>query len=256
MINLALQPLISIQNINAFYGEKHTVKNVSFDVQKNEIVAIIGPSGCGKSTLLRCMNRLHEEDANAKVTGNILLNNQNIFSDTTDPVVLRQKIGMVFQKPTAFPGLSIWENAVAGRLLKGEKKAGLKEKAEHALKQASLWDEVKDKLNAPGISLSGGQQQRLCIARALAVDPAVILMDEPTSALDPISAAHIEDLILEIKKIVTVVIVTHNLQQAARVSDKTAFMNYGELVEFNSTSQLFTLPQNKLTEDYITGRLG
>lgn len=252
----ASQSLISIQNINAFYGEKHTVKNVSFDVKKNEIVAIIGPSGCGKSTLLRCMNRLHEEDPNAKVNGQILLNNQNIFSDSTDPVVLRQKIGMVFQKPTAFPGLSIWENAVAGRLLKGEKKAGLKELAEQVLKQASLWNEVKDKLNAPGISLSGGQQQRLCIARALAVDPAVILMDEPTSALDPISAAHIEDLILEIKKIVTVVIVTHNLQQAARVSDKTAFMNYGELVEFNSTGQLFTLPQNKLTEAYITGRLG
>lgn len=250
------QPIIRIQNLNAFYDEKHIVKNVSFDVGSNEIVAIIGPSGCGKSTLLRCINRLHEENSTAHVEGSILLNGENIFQKKMDPVLLRQKIGMVFQKPTAFTGLSIWENVVAGRLLKGEKKSGLKEKAEQALKQASLWDEVKDKLEAPGVSLSGGQQQRLCIARALAVNPVAILMDEPTSALDPISASKIEELISELQKYVTIIIVTHNLQQAARISDKTAFMNFGELIEFDTTSNFFTNPQNKLTESYITGHYG
>ncbi|MGZ3726387.1 MAG: phosphate ABC transporter ATP-binding protein PstB [Pseudobdellovibrio sp.] len=247
-------PIISIQNVNAFYGDKHIVKNVSFDVMTNQVVAIIGPSGCGKSTLLRCINRMHEEDATAGVEGSILLNGENIFENNVDPVVVRQKVGMVFQKPTAFQGLSVWENVIAGRLLKGEKKSGLKELAEIALKQASLWDEVKDKLNAPGVSLSGGQQQRLCIARALAVNPTAILMDEPTSALDPVSAARIEELIAELKKLVTIIIVTHNLHQAARVSDHTAFMNFGELVEFNATSQLFTMPSHKLTEAYITGQ--
>ncbi len=250
------EPIIAFKKLNAYYGEKHIVKNISFDVFANEVVAIIGPSGCGKSTLLRCVNRLHEEDPSARVEGSILLNGLDIFKHKVDPVVLRQKVGMVFQKPTAFAGLSIWENAVAGRLLKGEKKSGLKERAEHALKQASLWDEVKDKLQAPGISLSGGQQQRLCIARALAVDPICILMDEPTSALDPISAAHIEELIAELKKFITIIIVTHNLQQAARISDKTAFMNFGELIEFSSTAEMFTCPQNKLTESYITGHFG
>lgn len=245
--------LISFQNINAYYGEKHIVKNVSLDVFKNQVIAIIGPSGCGKSTLLRCANRLHEEVPTARVEGSILLNGKDIFEDKADPVTVRQKVGMVFQKPTAFTGLSIWENVVAGRLLKGEKKAGLKEKAEVALKQAALWDEVKNKLNAPGVSLSGGQQQRLCIARALAVEPIALLMDEPTSALDPISAARIEELISELQKFLTIIIVTHNLQQAARISDQTAFMNFGELIEFNSTSKIFTNPQNRLTEAYITG---
>lgn len=253
---MSLQPILSIQKLNAFFHDKHIVKNVSFDVLPNEVIAIIGPSGCGKSTLLRCVNRLHEENPTARIEGQILLNGKNIFSQEIDPVVLRQKIGMVFQKPTAFTGLSIWENVVAGRLLKGERKSGLKEIAEKALKQASLWDEVKDKLSAPGVSLSGGQQQRLCIARALAVDPIAILMDEPTSALDPISASRIEELISEMQKYTTVVIVTHNLQQAARISDKTAFMNFGELVEFDSTSNIFTSPQNKLTESYVTGHYG
>ena len=246
-------PLISFQKLNAYFGDKHIVKNVSFDVQPHEVIAIIGPSGCGKSTLLRCANRMHEEDSSARVKGQIFLNGENIFLNQTDPVQVRQKVGMVFQKPTAFPGLSIFENVVAGRLLKGEKKSNLKDKAEAALKQASLWEEVKDKLNAPGISLSGGQQQRLCIARALAVDPMAILMDEPTSALDPISAARIEELISELQKVVTIIIVTHNLQQAARISDKTAFMHFGELIEFDSTTNIFTNPQNKLTESYITG---
>lgn len=248
-----IKSIISIQNLNAFFGDKHIVKNVSFDVNEKEVVAIIGPSGCGKSTLLRCLNRLHEEEPSARVNGSVLLDGADIFKKRTDPVNLRQKIGMVFQKPTAFPGLTIFENVIAGRLLKGERKSTLVDKAEFALKQAFLWDEVKDKLHSPGHSLSGGQQQRLCIARALAVDPAVILMDEPTSALDPISAAKIEELIVEMQKIITVIIVTHNLQQAARISNKTAFMNYGELIEFNSTSTLFTCPENKLTESYITG---
>ena len=250
------QALISFKKLNAYYDEKHIVKNVSFDVYEHQVVAIIGPSGCGKSTLLRCVNRLHEEDPTARVAGSILLNGVDIFKNQSDPVVIRQKVGMVFQKPTAFSGLSIWENVVAGRLLKGEKKSGLKEKAEYALKQAFLWEEVKDKLHAPGVSLSGGQQQRLCIARALAVDPIAILMDEPTSALDPISALRIEELISELRKFITIIIVTHNLQQAARISDKTAFMNFGELIEFDTTSKIFTNPQNKLTESYITGRFG
>lgn len=247
---------IEVKNLHAYYGQKHIVKCVSFQVPEKNVVALIGPSGCGKSTLLRCINRLHEEDSSARCEGEVFLNNRNIYEHDVDPVALRQKVGMVFQKPTAFTGLSIWENVVAGRLLKGEKKKGLKELAEVALKQAFLWDEVKDKLDAPGLSLSGGQQQRLCIARALAVHPIALLMDEPTSALDPISSAHIEDLIKELRKVLTILIVTHNLQQAARISDYTAFMNFGELVEFNTTSKIFTMPENKLTESYITGHYG
>jgi len=248
------QNIISLVHLDAYFGDKHIVKDVSLSVEEKSVVAIIGPSGCGKSTMLRCINRLHEEEPSAHVSGQILLNGNNILQNKIDPVEIRQKIGMVFQKPSAFPGLSIIENVMAGRLLKGEKKSNLLEKAELALKQSSLWDEVKDKLNSPGTSLSGGQQQRLCIARALAVDPDVILMDEPTSALDPISAARIEELILQIQEVTTVIIVTHNLQQAARVSNKTAFMNAGELVEFNSTTNLFTCPENKMTEAYITGQ--
>lgn len=246
--------VLSYQNLNAFYGDKQIIKNVSFNILKNEIVAIIGPSGCGKSTLLRCTNRLHEETLTGHNNGNILFNGHNIFDAKINPVYIRQKMGMVFQKPSAFAGLSIWENAVAGKLLQGQKRSSLKDLAEKVLKQAGLWNEVKDKLNAPGISLSGGQQQRLCIARALAIDPSVILMDEPTSALDPISTAHIEELMQELKKIVTVVIVTHNLQQAARISDQTAFMYQGELIEIGSTSKIFTQPEQQMTENYITGR--
>ena len=248
------QTLISIEHLNAYFGDKHIVKDVSMSIPEKKILAIIGPSGCGKSTMLRCINRLHEETSAAKVTGRILLNHENILDRNTDPVVIRQKIGMVFQKPSAFPGLSILENVIAGRLLKGEKKSHLENVAETALKQASLWDEVKDKLNAPGTSLSGGQQQRLCIARALAVKPDVILMDEPTSALDPISAARIEDLIIQIQAFTTVIIVTHNLQQAARISHQTAFMNAGKLIELNNTGDMFTNPREKLTEEYITGK--
>ncbi len=245
---------VSLKSVSAFYGDKKIVDSVTFDVCKKQVVAIIGPSGCGKSTLLRSINRLHEEDLTARTEGSIIFENADILKDKIDPVNLRKKIGMVFQKPTAFPGLSVLENVIAGRLLNGEKKSNLLELAETSLKQASLWDEVKDKLNSPGNSLSGGQQQRLCIARALAVNPSIILMDEPTSALDPISSAKIEDLISEIKTSVTIIIVTHNLQQAARISDQTAFMNKGELIEYNSTKNLFTCPMKKTTESYITGK--
>lgn len=250
-------PLLSIKNLKAYYGDNPTVKGVSFDVQTNQIVALIGPSGCGKSTLLRCLNRMHEETPGGRVEGEVLLKGNPIYGRGIDPVEIRSQIGMVFQKPNPFPSLSIWENVVAGLLLRGvRKKSLLNEIVEKALVQAALWDEVKDKLKAPGLSLSGGQQQRLCIARALAVNPPVILMDEPTSALDPISTMRIEELLFDLKKTVTIVIVTHNLQQAARISDHTAFMYLGDLIEFGVTGELFTNPKNQQTESYITGRFG
>ncbi len=255
--------VLSICKLKAFFGERLIVKDVSFDAYAHRIVALIGPSGCGKSTLLRCLNRLHEEN-HGHTEGSVLLNGRDIYEASIDPVEVRSQIGMVFQKPNPFPGLSIWENVVAGLLLNGSrvksgrrlKKAQLMEIAEGALKQAALWDEVKDKLKSPGASLSGGQQQRLCIARALAVHPAVLLMDEPTSALDPISSSRIEELVIELRKTLTVVIVTHNLQQAARISDYTAFMYMGDLIEFDETSTIFTKPRQPRTESYITGRFG
>lgn len=249
--------LLSIRDVKISFSGNVVVKGVSFDVEPNEIVALIGPSGCGKSTLLRSLNRMHDETSTARVEGEVLLKGSNIYGANVDPVEVRAQIGMVFQKPNPFPGLSIWENAVAGPLLMGgRKKAELKDLAEVALKQAALWDEVKDKLNQPGTSLSGGQQQRLCIARTLAVQPALILMDEPTSALDPISTARIEELLAELKKTQTIVIVTHNLQQAARVSDKTGFMFMGNMIEFGATGEMFTKPRQAQTESYITGRFG
>jgi phosphate transport system ATP-binding protein len=249
-------PILSIRNLQARFGTNLVVKGVSFDVQPMQIAALIGPSGCGKSTLLRCLNRMHEE-VGGSVEGAVLLKGRDIYGTDVDPVEVRSQIGMVFQKPNPFPGLSIWENVVAGLLLKGfRKKAMLMEIAEEALQQAALWGEVKDKLKAPGTSLSGGQQQRLCIARALAVNPSLLLMDEPTSALDPISTMRIEELVVELRKRLTIVIVTHNLQQAARISDHTAFMYMGDLVEFGETSVVFTKPKNERTENYITGRFG
>lgn len=249
-------PILSIRGVRSSFGDKTVVKGVSFDVRPNQITALIGPSGCGKSTLLRCLNRLHEE-VGGTVTGSVLLKGRNIYESGVDPVEIRSLIGMVFQKPNPFPGLSIWENVVAGLLLMGgHKKHQLLEVAEKALRQAALWDEVKDKLKAPGTSLSGGQQQRLCIARALAVNPTLLLMDEPTSALDPISTMRIEELVVELKKQLTIVMVTHNLQQAARVSDYTAFMYMGDLIEFGDTSMIFTKPKMERTENYITGRFG
>jgi phosphate transport system ATP-binding protein len=233
------------------------VREVSLEFDPNTITAIIGPSGCGKSTFIRCLNRLHEEVPGAGVSGFVILEGNDVYGAGIDPVSLRRKIGMVFQKPNPFPAFSIFDNVAMGLKLSGIKRQSiLKERVEWSLKQAALWDEVKDKLNAPATNLSGGQQQRLCIARALAVGPHVLLMDEPTSALDPISTAKIEELMLELKKEVTIIIVTHNMQQAARVSEKTAFFLMGEMVEHGDTARIFTAPKESRTERYITGRFG
>lgn len=248
---------LQVQKLDAWFGNHQVLKSVSLDVADREIVALIGPSGCGKSTFLRCLNRLHEEVKGARSQGAIVLNGKNINDPKVDAVDIRRHIGMVFQKPVPFPGLSIFENAVIGLKLNGiSKKSMLQEQAEVALKKAALWNEVKDKLDAPGTSLSGGQQQRLCMARALAVNPPILLMDEPTSALDPISTASIEELILELKKSVTVIIVTHNMQQARRVADRTAFFLLGDLVEVGSTEQIFTNPRHPDTQRYISGSFG
>jgi phosphate transport system ATP-binding protein len=245
---------VSTKNVEAFFGKSKALHGISLDVPQNTVVAIIGPSGCGKSTFLRCLNRMHEVAGGTR-KGTIMLDGDSI--DDYDPVVLRRRVGMVFQKPNPFPTMSIFDNVAAGLRLNGMvKKNSLAETVERSLRQAALFDEVKDILDRSGISLSGGQQQRLCIARALAVDPEVILMDEPASALDPIATAKIEELIQELKKNYTIVIVTHNMQQAARVSDETAFFYLGQLIEFGETERLFTSPQKKQTEDYITGRFG
>jgi len=250
------------QGVNAWFGAHHVVKSVSMAATRNEVFALIGPSGCGKSTFIRCLNRLHEEIEGARVTGDVWVSDppaepQNIYSSGQDPVVVRRKIGMVFQKPNPFPGLSIFDNVIAGLRLAGvRRRSVLEEVVETSLKQAALWEEVKDKLKQPGTSLSGGQQQRLCIARALSVRPKILLMDEPTSALDPISTARIEELVIRLKSEVTVLIVTHNMQQAARISNQTAFFLMGELVEAGPTSRIFTKPKDHRTEQYITGRFG
>ena len=248
--------LVKIQNLSASFFSTTVLDNISLDIPAHKVVALIGPSGCGKSTFLRCLNRMHEEVVGAKVQGEVLLEDENIYNKYIDPVLVRRKIGMVFQKPNPFPGLSIFDNVAIGLKLMGVKKKILREKVESSLKQAALWEEVKDVLKRQGTSLSGGQQQRLCIARALAINPSVVLMDEPTSALDPISTSRIETLIRELKEQVTVIIVTHNMQQASRVSDKTAFLLSGKLIEYGKTSHIFTNPTEKKTEAYITGRFG
>lgn len=249
--------LLTVNNLNAWFDQFQALKNINLSAQENDILALIGPSGCGKSTFIRCLNRLHEEVPNARVTGEVLIKGENIYKKGSDPVTVRRQVGMVFQKPNPFPGLTIFENVAIGLKLSGiKRKSILTGIVEKSLRQAALWEEVKDKLHQPGTSLSGGQQQRLCIARALAVSPPVLLMDEPTSALDPISTARIEELLQDLRKHVTIVIVTHNMQQASRVSSKTAFFLSGEVVEFNETMQIFTKPKNKKTEDYITGRFG
>ena len=233
------------------------MRNVSLDFSKNTITAIIGPSGCGKSTFIRCLNRLHEETAGAFSSGTVLFEGQNICDANVDPVSIRRRIGMVFQKPNPFPALSVFDNVAAGLKLAGiRRRSILAEVVEKSLRHAALWDEVKDKLAAPGTSLSGGQQQRLCIARALAISPPILLMDEPTSALDPISTGKIEELLQELCHSVTIVIVTHNMQQAARISHRTAFFLHGDLVELDDTSTIFTNPKQSQTEQYITGRFG
>ncbi len=249
--------ILSAREINASFGANHIVKSVNLEVGRNEVQALIGPSGCGKSTFIRCLNRLHEEVPGASVTGEVWLNGKNIYATGTDAVKVRRSIGMVFQKPNPFPSMSIYDNVAAGLKLAGiRRRAVLDEVVERSLKSSALWEEVKDKLRAPGTSLSGGQQQRLCIARALAVSPPVLLMDEPTSALDPISTAKIEELMVELRKEVTIIIVTHNMQQAARISNRTAFFLMGELVENGPTNRIFTKPKDSRTEQYITGRFG
>ena len=254
---------LDMKDVNIYYGDFHAVKDISLSVAPRSVMAFIGPSGCGKSTVLRTLNRMHEVTPGAYCTGEVLLDGQNIYDPQVDPVSLRCTIGMVFQRPNPFPTMSIEDNVVAGLKLSGEKnKKKLKEVAEKSLRGANLWDEVKDRLDKPGGGLSGGQQQRLCIARAIAVEPEVLLMDEPCSALDPISTLAVEDLIHELKENFTIVIVTHNMQQAARVSDKTGFFSLeatgkpGHLVEFDDTTKIFENPSQKETEDYISGRFG
>ncbi|NLE03886.1 MAG: phosphate ABC transporter ATP-binding protein [Crenarchaeota archaeon] len=244
-------------SLNAWFGSKHVLKNVNMGIETNAVTAIIGPSGCGKSTYIRNFNRMHELIPNAKASGQILLDGKDIFASGVDPVLIRRRVGMVFQKPNPFPTMSIYDNVVAGLRLTGVKRGtNLDGVVQQSLEQATLWDEVKDDLKKPGNSISGGQQQRLCIARTIAMQPEVILMDEPCSALDPIATAKIEALIVELKKDFTVVIVTHSMQQAARVSDYTAFMYLGELIEYGETTQVFETPKNELTENYITGKFG
>lgn len=249
--------ILRVNHLDAYFGGYHAVKDVSMSIRPNKVVAIIGPSGCGKSTFIRCLNRLHEEVPGARVTGEVWLEDRNIYDSGADPVVVRRRVGMVFQKPNPFPAQSIFDNVAVGPRLMGLKRRSLlSERVEQSLRQAALWEEVKDKLGKPGTSLSGGQQQRLCIARALAIQPPVILMDEPTSALDPISTARIEELIQELKNSVTVVVVTHNMQQASRISDQTAFFLLGSMIEFGPTASVFTKPKDQRTEQYITGRFG
>jgi len=244
-------------NLNAWFGSKQALKDISISLKANAVTAIIGPSGCGKSTFIRTLNRMHELVPNAKISGQVLLDSEDIYAPTVDAVMIRRRVGMVFQKPNPFPTMSIYDNVAAGLKLTGARKGkNLDEIVRKSLVRSTLWDEVKDDLKKPGTSISGGQQQRLCIARAIALQPEVILMDEPTSALDPIASAKIERLVVELKRDYTVGIVTHNMQQASRVSDYTAFLYLGELIEFGPTKDIFESPKNPLTEKYITGEFG
>lgn len=246
-----------VTNLSIWYGEKRAIEDVTLNIASNAVTAIIGPSGCGKSTFLRALNRMHELTPKTRMEGTVLLNGDDLYSSTVDPTIVRRRVGMVFQKSNPFPTMTIGENVVVGLRLNGVRNQKLlNERLEKSLRMAALWDEVKDDLNKPGTSLSGGQQQRLCIARALAVEPEVILMDEPCSALDPIATAKIEELIYQLKARYTIVTVTHNMQQAGRISDYTAFMYLGRLIEFGPTTKIFTNPSEKQTEDYITGRFG
>jgi phosphate transport system ATP-binding protein len=252
---------VKLEQLRAFYGDAEQVKGIDLDFNANEVTAIIGPSGCGKSTMIRCINRMHEEIPGAHAEGRVLLDDADVYDPRVDVVAVRRAIGMVFQKPNPFPTMSVFDNVAAGLRLSangrgGRGKADLQAKVEGALRAAGLWDEVAERLSEPGAGLSGGQQQRLCIARSLAVEPEVILMDEPCSALDPIATLKIEELIEELKKRVTIVIVTHNMQQAARVADRTAFMLSGELVEVGPTQEIFTKPNDSRTEEYVTGKFG
>ena len=250
-----MQDKLTIENLNLYYGDFHALKNINMHIKEKEITAFIGPSGCGKSTLLKSLNRMNDLVEGCRITGNVLLNGENIFQ-TEDVNLLRKRVGMVFQKPNPFP-MSVYDNIAFGPRTHGiHTKSQLDDIVEESLRKAAIWDEAKDRLNKSALGFSGGQQQRLCIARALAVHPEVLLMDEPTSALDPISTLKIEDLALELKQDYTIVIVTHNMQQAARISDKTGFFLLGDLIEFDKTSDLFANPKNPKTEEYITGRFG
>ncbi len=256
-IESATAERIQTVRVNASFGPTQAVRGVSLGIQTNRITAIIGPSGCGKSTFLRCLNRMHELVPGARMEGQVLLDGEDVYARDVDPVMVRRRVGMVFQRPNPFPTMSIYDNVAAGLRLNGIRdRRMLDEVVEQSLRQAALWDEVKDILGRPGVSLSGGQQQRLCIARALAVKPEVLLMDEPASALDPASTLKIEELAKTLRESLTIVLVTHNMQQAARASDYTAFMLNGELVEFGPTAEVFTRPHDQRTEDYITGRFG
>lgn len=248
---------LTISNLFAWFGMKQALKNIKLNIKPNIVTAIIGPSGCGKTTLIRCINRMHEMTPNAKAKGSIILDGLDIYDKAVDPVTIKRRIGMVFQKPNPFPTMSIYDNVAAGLKLNGIRdKKLIDDVVKESLEAAALWDEVKSELTKPGIGLSGGQQQRLCIARALAMQPEILLMDEPTSALDPIASSKIEELVHSLKKDLTIITVTHNMQQAARVSDYTAFMYLGELVEYGPTKQIFENPQNELTERYISGKFG
>jgi phosphate transport system ATP-binding protein len=247
---------VTLTDLHAYYGETHAVNGVNLRYAPNEVTAMIGPSGCGKSTLVRCINRMHEEIPGARAEGQVTLDEADVYGDGVDVTTVRRVIGMVFQKPNPFPTMSIFDNVAAGLRLSGRRGVDLSERVEWALQGAGLWEEVKDRLGAPGIGLSGGQQQRLCIARTIAVEPEVILMDEPCSALDPIATLKIEDLIQDLKQRYTIVIVTHNMQQAARVADTTAFMLSGELVEHAPTGTIFSTPGDSRTEEYVTGKFG
>jgi phosphate transport system ATP-binding protein len=247
---------VKLEKLRAFYGDAEQVKGIDLEFHPNEVTAIIGPSGCGKSTMVRCINRMHEEIPGAHAEGKVLLDGFDVYDPSVDVVAVRRAIGMVFQKPNPFPTMSIFDNVAAGLRLSSRGRGDLRPKVEAALRSAGLWDEVSDRLTEPGAGLSGGQQQRLCIARSLAVEPEVILMDEPCSALDPIATLKIEELIDQLKMSVTIVIVTHNMQQAARVADRTAFMLGGELVEVGATQEIFTKPDDPRTEEYVTGKFG
>jgi phosphate transport system ATP-binding protein len=248
---------LSIQSLNAYFNDKKAIKDINIDFKENCVTALIGPSGCGKTTLLRCINRMHELTPNANADGKVVLDDIDVYDKRSDPVAIKRRMGMVFQKPNPFPTMSIFDNVASGLKLNGIRdKSLIKDVVRESLEGAALWNEVKDDLNKPGIGLSGGQQQRLCIARALAMQPEILLMDEPTSALDPIASSKIEELITDLKKNLTVIIVTHNMQQAARVSDYTAFMYLGELVEFGKTNEVFRNPTKELTERYISGKFG
>jgi phosphate transport system ATP-binding protein len=249
-------PEVCLQKLRAFYGAAEQVKGIDLTFPANQVTAIIGPSGCGKSTMVRCINRMHEEVPGARAEGRVLLDDLDLYDGAVDVIAVRRAIGMVFQKPNPFPTMSVFDNVAAGLRLTGTRRGELQQQVETALRGAGLWDEVKDRLQEPGLGLSGGQQQRLCIARSLAVDPEVLLMDEPCSALDPIATLKIEELIKNLKKRVTIVIVTHNMQQAARVADRTAFMLSGELVEVGETESIFTKPSDSRTEEYVTGKFG